>query len=73
MNPHEIVGTPFYLKEWTESVLKHVKGIKTKVGWHFVRQEISLKGSLGQVQECSDCGSPRAVERVRPKALSLMG
>lgn len=54
-------------KEWAESVSKHVKVIKTKVGWQFVKQEINLKESLGQVQECSDCGGPRTVERVRPK------
>ena len=41
-------GAPFYLKEWAESVSKHVKGIKNKVGWQFVKQEISLKGSLAK-------------------------
>ena len=47
---------PFYLKEWAESVFKTWNGLKPKVGWKCVKQEISLKGSLGQVQERSDYG-----------------
>ena len=64
----ENIHGPFYLREWAESVSKHMKGLKTKVGWQLVKQEVSLKGSLGQVQKCSDYEGPRAVERVQPKA-----
>ena len=42
-------GLPFYLKIWAENVSHIWKGLKQKVGWKCVKQEISLKRNLGQV------------------------